>query len=148
MSRYLHCCWISLLLLSRNSSAPRRVDMPSLTTYNLLPSPSTHLSRQLQFTLTISTTPSMLMAGSQLRKSQKRIKVWYPVESNTYVCGVARCPSTHPTPEYNTGNRTVCSCGGCMQVRAIDCDKRERGDHVSPSTMQALITQWNMSYQL
>ncbi|KAH8769720.1 hypothetical protein BGZ57DRAFT_443467 [Hyaloscypha finlandica] len=47
MSRYLHCCWISLLLLSRNSSAPRRVDMPSLTTYNLLPSPSTHLSRQL-----------------------------------------------------------------------------------------------------
>jgi hypothetical protein len=56
-STYLHCCCISLLLIPRNSSAPRRVDMPSLTTYNLLPSPSTHLSRQLQFTLTISTHP-------------------------------------------------------------------------------------------
>jgi hypothetical protein len=122
--------------------------MPSLTTtYNLLPSPSTRLSRQLQFTLTISTALSMLIAGSQPQKSQKRIEVWYPVE-NTNVCGVAQCPSAHPTPKYDTGNRTVCSCGGCMQVGVIDCDKGKRGNHASLSVLQALITQWNMPNQL
>jgi hypothetical protein len=147
MGRYLHCCWISLLLISRNSSAPRRVDLPSLTTtYNLLPSPSTHLSRQLQFTLTISTTLSMLMAGSQLRKSQKRIKVWYPVESNTYVLRNAHQPTRRQNMIQVTGQCALvgdaCRCGRLIVI------KGKGENHVSPSTMQALITQWNMSNQL
>ena len=149
MSRYLHCCWISLLLISRNSSAPRRVDMPGLTTtYNLLPSSSTIYPGSYNL---LSQSPPPRLCSWQARSSgnlERESKCG--IQSSRIRTYVVLRNAHQPTRRQNiiqvTGQCALvgnaCRCGRLIVI------KGKGENHVSPSTMQALITQWNMSNQL